>query len=136
MIIRWITAAAVLASALVHLKLWLDGIRDLHVIGPLFMVNAVAGLVIAVLLVPWQHWLPPFLAFGFGASTLGGFVIAATWGLYGVHEKWQGGYVWAAAISEGVAIIGGPSPPPPGRGTAAPGPPRPAAAASGPPARS
>src|SRR3954454_7022689 len=107
MIIRWITAAAVLASALVHLKLWLDGIRDLHVIGPLFMVNAVAGLVIAVLLITWQHWLAPFLAFGFGASTLGGFVIAATWGLYGVHEKWQGPYVWTAAVSEAVAIIGG-----------------------------
>ena len=62
---------------------------------------------IAVLLVTWQHWLPPFLAFGFGASTLGGFVIAATWGLFGDHEKWQGPYVWTAAIAEAVAIVGG-----------------------------
>jgi hypothetical protein len=107
MTVRWITAAAVLVSALVHLKEWLAFARDVDVIGPLFLVNVVAGVVIAVLLVTWQHWLPPFLAFGFGASTLGGFVIAATWGLFGTHEKWQGGYVWAAAISEAVAIVGG-----------------------------
>src|SRR6478735_5930988 len=107
MTVRWITAAAVLVSAYVHLKEWFDGFRHVHVIGPLFIVNGVAGIVIAVLLVTWQHWLPAFLAFGFGASTLGGFVIAATWGLYGVHEKWQGGYVWAAAISEVIAMVGG-----------------------------
>ena len=53
-------------------RLWFDGTRDLDVVGPAFMVNAVAGLVIAVLLVTWQHWVPLFLAVGFGVSTLGG----------------------------------------------------------------
>ena len=101
MTVRWITAAAVLVSAYVHLKEWFDGFRHVHVIGPLFIVNGVAGLVIAILLVTWQHWVPPFLAFGFGAATLGGFVIAATWGLFGDHEK------WTAAVSEAIAIIGG-----------------------------
>jgi hypothetical protein len=107
MIVRLIAAAAVLVSAYVHLKEWSDGMRHVHVIGPLFVVNVVAGLVIAALLVTWRHWLAPFLAFGFGASTLGGFVIAATWGLFGDHEQWQGPYVWTAAVSEAVAIAAG-----------------------------
>ena len=107
MTVRLITAAAVLISAYVHLKEWADGFRHVHVIGPLFVVNGVAGIVIAILLVTWHHWVPPFLAFGFGAATLGGFVIAATWGLFGDHEKWQGPYVWTAAITEAVAIVGG-----------------------------
>jgi hypothetical protein len=107
MIVRFIAAAAVIVSAYVHLKLWSDGMRHVHMIGPLFLVNVVAGAVIAVLLVTWQHWLAPLLALGFGASTLGGFVIAATWGLFGDHEKWQGPYVWCAAISEVVAIAAG-----------------------------
>ena len=85
---------------------WLNGMRHVHVIGPLFMVNVVAGVVIAVLLVTWKHWLAPFLAFGFGASTLAGFAIATTTaGLFGDHEKWQGSYVWAAAIAEAVVIL-------------------------------
>jgi len=104
---RMLTAVAVLVSAYVHLKLWLDGFRDLHMIGPAFMLNAVAGLGIAVALVTWRHWLPPLLAVGFGLSTFGAFVISATVGLYGVHEVWRGSYVLAAAVSEVVAVIAG-----------------------------
>jgi hypothetical protein len=107
MTVRLLAAAAVLVSAYVHLKEWIDGFRHVHVIGPLFIANVVAGVAIAILLVTWRHWLAPFLAFGFGASTLGGFVIAAQWGLFGDHEKWQGPYVWTAAASEAVAILAG-----------------------------
>ena len=104
---RLIAAAAVLVSAAVHLKLWIDVFRDEDVVGPAFLANALGGLVIAVLLVLWRHWLPLLLAVGFGASTLGAFVIAATVGLFGVHEHWTGGYVWTAFASEVLAIIAG-----------------------------
>lgn len=102
--IRWITALAVLISAGVHLRMWFEGVRSQHVVGSAFMVNAVAGVVIAILLISWQHWVPLFLGLGFGVSTLGAFIVAATVGLYGVHDHWTGGYVWTAAISEAVAI--------------------------------
>jgi hypothetical protein len=105
--IRILAAVAALVSAGVHLYLWFDGMRDLHVVGPAFMVNAVAGVVIALLLVTWRHWVPLFLVVGFGASTLGAFIIASTVGLFGTHESWTGNYVWAAAISEAVAIVAG-----------------------------
>jgi hypothetical protein len=107
MLTRIVTAVAALVSAYVHLQLWLDGMRDVDVVGPAFLVNAVAGLVIAVLLLAWRHWAPGFLAAGFGASTLGAFVLSTTVGLFGVNEQWTGGYVWAAAISEVVCIVGG-----------------------------
>jgi hypothetical protein len=104
---RLVTALAVLVSAYVHLKLWFDGFRDLDKIGPAFMANAVGGVVIAVLLVAWPHWVPPLLAVGFGLSTLGAFIISATWGLFGLHEQWVGWAVWTAAGAEVVAIIAG-----------------------------
>ena len=105
--LRLLIAAAVLVSAVVHLKLWFDGFRDIDKIGPAFMLNAVAGAVIAVLVLAWRHWVPLLLAVGFGASTLGAFVISASVGLFGVHELWTGGWVWSAAISEAVAIVAG-----------------------------
>jgi hypothetical protein len=107
MTIRVLAAAAVLVSGLVHLYLWLDGFRTQDVIGPAFMVNAVSGVVIAALLLAWRHWLPAFLAFGFGVATLGAFVTSATVGLFGLHESWEGWAVWTAAGSEIVAIVTG-----------------------------
>ncbi|WP_426241595.1 hypothetical protein [Nocardioides sp. LHG3406-4] len=104
---RLLAAAGALVSAVVHLKLWFDGSRDLDVVGPAFMVNAVAGLVIAVLLLTWRHWVPLLLAVGFGASTLGAFVVSTTVGLFGVHASWTGFYTWAAAIAEVVTIVAG-----------------------------
>jgi hypothetical protein len=108
MTVRILAAIAVLVSAYVHLREWLDGMRDIHVIGPLFVVNIVAGVVIAVLMFTWRHWVVPFLAFGFGATTLGAFAIASTSaGLFGDHETWRGPYVWTAAAAEAVAIVAG-----------------------------
>jgi hypothetical protein len=101
---RLIAAVAVTVSALLHLRMWFNGVRDQSV-GPAFMVNAIGGLVIAVLLLTWRHWLPLLLAVGFGVSTFGALCIAATVGLFGVHDHWTGGYVWTAAVSELVAVV-------------------------------
>jgi hypothetical protein len=105
--IRLLAAAAVLVSAAVHLYLWFDGMREADVVGPAFMLNAVGGAVIALLLVGWRHWIPPFLALGFGLSTLTAFVIAASVGLFGVEQSWTGWAVWTAAGAELVAIVTG-----------------------------
>ena len=106
--LRIIVAAAVLVSGAVHLKLWADGFRDISVIGPLFLLNAVAALVIAGAVLRWRSWPPLLVAVGFGASTLGAFVISATVGLFGVHEVWnRGGYAVTANVSELVALVVG-----------------------------
>jgi hypothetical protein len=106
--LRLLTAVAVLVSGAVHLWLWYDVFRGETVVGPMFLLNVAASLVIAVLLLRWRHWIPPFLALGFGASTLGAFVIATTDnGLFGVHEVWTGTWVFLAAAAELVAIVGG-----------------------------
>jgi len=105
MTIRLIAAAAVLVSAYVHHYLWFDGVRDQHGVGPLFMVNVVAGVVIAVLLVAWRHWVPLFLSAGFGLATIGAFAISSTVGLYGIEAHWSGQWVWLAFASEVVAVV-------------------------------
>ncbi len=107
MTMRALAALAVLVSAAVHLYLWFDGVRDDDVIGPAFMLNAVGGAVIAVLLLAWRHWVPPFLAVGFGLSTLAAFIISASVGLFGFESTWEGWEVWTAAVAEVVAVVTG-----------------------------
>ncbi|MGZ5403179.1 MAG: hypothetical protein ACXWDL_00885 [Nocardioides sp.] len=105
MSMRMLTAVAVLVSAAMHLYLWFEGYRDVETIGPAFLLNAVGGAVIGVLLLVWRHWIPPLLAVGFGLSTLGAFILSTTVGLFGFEESWRGWEVWTAAISEVAAIV-------------------------------
>ena len=107
MTMRYVAAAAVLASVAIHLTLWFQGMRDVPVIGPAFLVNVGSGIVISVLLVRWRHWLPAALAACFGLATLMAFTLASTVGLFGEHEQWQGFYVFGAATVELVALVVG-----------------------------
>ena len=103
--LRLIAAVAVLVSGWIHLKLWFDGSRDVDVIGPLFMLNAVSAAVIAVLLLTWRHWVPLFLTAGFGATTFAAFIISATVGLFDVNETFSGTNEWLSLISDGAAAV-------------------------------
>lgn len=101
-------AVAALVSSAVHLKLLIvDDYAELSVVGPAFVLNVMAGVVIAGLLLFWHHWIPLLLVVGFGASTLGAFVISTTVGLFDVHEQWSGWAVWTAAVAEAVMIVVG-----------------------------
>ncbi len=104
---RALAAAGVLVSGAVHFKLYFDWAHENDKVGPAFLLNAGAGLVIAVLLLSWRHWIPPLLAVGLGVSTLAAFLTAATVGLFGVSEAWTGWAVWTAAVAELVAIAAG-----------------------------
>jgi hypothetical protein len=107
-ILRALTATGVLLSAAVHLQLWATGFRLLDVVGPAFLVNAIGGIVIGVLLLAWRSWVPPLLAVGFGVLTLGAFLWSTTpGGFFHVHERWASVPVWLAFASEVVAILGG-----------------------------
>lgn len=87
--------------------MWFDAVREEDVIGAALMLNAVGGAVIAVLL-GWRHWVPPFLALGFGLSTLSAFVISTTVGLFGVNATWEGWAAWTAtSAAEVVAVVTG-----------------------------
>lgn len=103
---RQLGAVAALVSAAIHLYLWFDGVKDQGTVGALFVVNVVAGVAIAALLLRWQHWIPLFLLAGFGATTLGAFLIASTASLFGIHTGWSW-YAWLAAASEVLAVLSG-----------------------------
>ena len=107
-IARGLAAAGVMLSAVVHLDLWaLQGFRDLSVIGPLFLLNGIAGIVLATVVVCWRHWLPALAAAGFGAATVGAFWISVLHGLFGLHEIATGSSQVLAEIAEYVAVAFG-----------------------------
>lgn len=104
----WRSAAAVgvAASAVVHLLLWNQGYQDLDVVGPLFLLNAAGGAVLAVLLVVWRHWLPLVGGIVFGATTLLAFVASGTVGFFDVSGPLMFGRdETIAAVAEVLAVV-------------------------------
>lgn len=87
-VLRILVVLGLLGSAWVHYDLWqFQDFSEISVVGPLFLVNAVAGVVIAIAVLAWRHWLPVFLALGFGAVTLAAFLLSLRQGgFFGVHE--------------------------------------------------
>lgn len=102
---RSLAASGVLVSAVVHLVLWTRGYDDIDLVGPLFLVNAVSGVVLAVLLLTWRHWLPLVGGIVFGAATLLAFITSATSDLLGVSSELVGVNELVAAAAELVAVV-------------------------------
>jgi hypothetical protein len=74
-------------SAVIHLELWADGYKDISVIGPLFLVQAIACIVLAVAIVAFR-WLALIAAGAVaGVATAVGLLLTASVGLFGYTES-------------------------------------------------
>ena len=100
------------ATGGIHLDLWATGYRDIEWIGPLFLVNAVGAIVlaVAVLLAPGR-WLPWACAAGalLELGTLGGLLLSVTVGFLGFFETWEAPLARTSAVVEvaGALVLGG-----------------------------
>lgn len=105
-VLRALVATCVLLSAVAHLFLWADGMSSVDVVGPAFLLNAVGGIVLGVLVLAWYHPLPLLGAIAFGAATLSAFIISTLpSGFFGVHETWSGAPQLLSAAAEVGAIL-------------------------------
>ena len=79
-------AALLVASAAIHLDLYLTGYRTIPTIGPLFLLQVIAGFVLAAAILVTGNWLIDALGAGFAVSTLGGYLLSLWFGLFGFTE--------------------------------------------------
>jgi hypothetical protein len=104
LLLRLVGAGLLAAMAGIHLHLWLDGYRDIDWIGPLFLVNVVAGfaMCLAVLFSP-QRWLSAVAALGalLQAGTLGALCMTVWVGLFGFQESTKAELFWETVWVEG-----------------------------------
>lgn len=108
-LLRILVVLGLLGSAWVHWDLWAnEGFDEIETIGPLFLVNVVAGVVVAVAVLFWHHWLPVLAAIGFGAVTLGAYLISLTpGGLFGVREQFAtSAETWGVITEAGCVVFG------------------------------
>ncbi|HEV3379516.1 MAG TPA: hypothetical protein VG142_00785 [Trebonia sp.] len=91
---RWTVSALAVAgagllvwSAVLHLRLWSEGYSSIPTIGPLFLIQSVWGLVLAVAVVAFRRLA--LLAAGAVtlAATAAGLLVSAHAGLFGYRES-------------------------------------------------
>src|ERR1700749_2619312 len=91
-ILRVVGSGLLIATAAIHLDLYLTGYRTIPTIGWLFLLQVIAafGLGLAVLAIPRRLVLPSRLAAaagaGFALATLGGYLLSVWIGLFGFKE--------------------------------------------------
>src|SRR5580698_9573416 len=93
-----------IATAAIHLDLYLTGYRTIPTIGWLFLLQVIAafGLGLAVLAIPRRHVAASRLAAaagaGFALATLGGYLLSVWTGLFGFTEVRTGAGVAAGVV--------------------------------------
>ena len=98
-------AGLLIASGLVHLHLWDIAYRHVPTLDVLFLVQAGAALVAAVLLLSMRSLLLAVGSAALMAGTIIGFVLARTSGIFGFHLTFSSGLAYAALIIEAVAVV-------------------------------
>jgi hypothetical protein len=89
----------------IHLHLWQEGYRHIPTNGPLFLLDAVAGFVLAALLLAWPRPLAGLAAAGYTASTLGALLISLSVGLFGFRESISASYVTQSLTIETITML-------------------------------
>ena len=106
--LRVLGAALLAGMGWIHLHLWLDGYRTIDVIGPAFLLNAIAGFGLAALLLLTPRALLPWVA-ALGAltaaGTLGGLLLSTWVGLFGFVESTAADLWWESFWVEVAAIV-------------------------------
>jgi uncharacterized membrane protein YvlD (DUF360 family) len=95
----------VLAAGGVHLWLYFDFFREVHVVGTLFLLNAAAAAIIGGVLLVSSHPIAAAAGVTYAAATLGFFLLSVYRGLFGYTESLRGGWQEAAGGLELAAIV-------------------------------
>jgi hypothetical protein len=106
--LRVLGALLLAAMAWIHVDLWLDGYRTIDLIGPAFLLNAIAGFGLAVLLLVTPRALLGWVALLgalTAAGTLAGLLLSTTVGLFGFVETTQAALWWESFWVEVAAVV-------------------------------
>ena len=105
-VLRILSAVLLLATGGIHLYLALNGFGGF--LGVMFILNAVAGLVLAIAMVASRGrmlQLATVLSLLFLIATLGALLLALTVGLFGIHEDWNFMLVPETVIVESIGVV-------------------------------
>ena len=99
-------AGCTVASGVIHLYLWGKqyGYRDVPTIGPLFLLQGIAAVLIGLLAIVTRRVAALLVAAGLLVASVVALVLAVEVGLFGFRDSWLAPYAWTSFYEE---VVGG-----------------------------
>lgn len=100
-------AGLLIASGIIHFHLWdmPGGYRHVKTLDQLFLVQVIAAIVLAIVLVVTRHLLAVVASLLLMAGTIVGFILARTVGIFGFKLPYSSGLANTVLIIEAAAIV-------------------------------
>jgi hypothetical protein len=102
-VLAWVGALLLVLSAIIHLHLWSQSYQHIPTIGPLFLVQGIAGILLAVLVSVTRRPVVMIGAALFAVGTIGGLLLSVYAGLFGFRDSLSAPYATMSLILEAVA---------------------------------
>jgi hypothetical protein len=95
-------AVCVIGSGVIHLYLWGKqfGYRSIPTIGPLFLIQGIACILIGLLTAITRRFAIVLVAAGTMIASFCALIIAVEWGLFGWQDSWSAAYALTALYVE------------------------------------
>jgi hypothetical protein len=100
-----VAGALMVVSGVDHIHLWDIAYRHVATLGPLFLVQAIAAIVLAIVLVATRVVGAALASALLMIGTIGGFIIADTVGLFGFKLPVVTNFAYLALSTEGVSTV-------------------------------
>jgi hypothetical protein len=95
-------SALLVSSGAIHLRLWAMGYRSIPTIGPLFLLQGIAGALLGLVLLLWRRLLVVVAGAGFMVATVSGLLISVKFGLFGFMDTLAAPYAGLSVVLESV----------------------------------
>lgn len=95
-------------TSAIHLHLWADGYRKIPVVGSLFLIQGIAGAVLALALIGWRRMVAAVIGIGFMLTTVGGLLISVNFGVFGFMDSLAAPFAGVSLVVEvaGALVLG------------------------------
>ncbi len=98
-------AGLLMASAIIHLHLWAGGYRNISTIGPLFFVQGVFGIMLALAIAIIRRISVAMLGALYAAGTIAALYAAVHIGLFGYRTTMNADWATTSVIIELIAVV-------------------------------
>jgi hypothetical protein len=101
----WAGAILLILSAVIHLHLWSTGYKHIPTIGPLFLLQGIAGILLGLAVAVSRHYAIALAGALFAAGTIGGLVLSVEVGLFGFKDSFSAPWATDTLIIEIAAFV-------------------------------